>query len=194
VRLFIAVELSDTVIAAAMEAARELQRKVDGRVRASWAQPGNMHLTVRFIGAVEEGRAGAVIEALKPTLPVAEFDLALGSCGAFPSSSRPRVFWIGIARGGDALRAMHHACNQRLAPLGFAPEDRPFSAHLTLARVKETTAGSSALLREAVGSIRPAAAECRVRAATLFRSHLSSKGARYEPLLAIPCAPPTANC
>jgi 2'-5' RNA ligase len=193
-RLFIAVELDDAVLSAALETARELQHKVEGRVRASWIQPDNMHLTVRFIGEVEEDRAGAVLDVLRPPLGVPEFDLALGGCGAFPSSSRPRVFWIGIARGADALAAMHDEFNGRLELLGFAPEDRPFSAHLTLARVKELIRGSLNVMRDAVESTHPVPAECRIRSATLFRSHLSPKGARYERLLIIPCRPRTANC
>ena len=184
-RLFVAVELDEEVVAAAADAGRQLQRRVEEHVRASWIREENMHLTVRFIGEVAEDRVAAVTEALTPPLPVPPFDLTLGECGAFPSPSRPRVFWIGLSRGSDELRQVHDDLNRRLRPLGFEPEDRPFSAHLTLARVKEMRPQSRNVLREAIESIHPRPASCRIDAATLFQSQLSTKGARYTRLLRI---------
>src|SRR3954462_1926674 len=136
-RLFVAVELAEDVVAAPAATAAAVRRGLDARVHAAWVQPGNMHLTVRFIGEVDEERAGPLIRALALPLEVPPFVIELAGCGVFPPSGPPRVIWIGITQGFPSLAAMHAEFNRRLRPFGFEPERRPFSAHLTLARVKD---------------------------------------------------------
>jgi 2'-5' RNA ligase len=141
-----------------------------------------MHLTVRFIGHADDNRAAAVIEALIPALEIAPFDIELGGCGVFPPSGPPRVLWIGLTQGLPSLALMHDAFNQRLRPFGFEPESRPFSAHLTLARIKDAPRGAGRLVRDALTHIAPPRTQSRVTRATIFQSHLSSQGPRYEPI------------
>lgn len=181
-RLFVAVEISDAARRVANEAAEALRRAIGTRLRASWVSPANMHLTVRFIGHVADERAATVLETLAPPLGMEPFDVELDGPGAFPPSGAPRVIWIGVTRGLAGLSAMHDAFDRRLAPLGYAPDARPFSAHLTVARVKDAPKGSGALVREALRGITPAPTRWGVEHATVFRSHLSPRGPRYEAL------------
>ena len=76
-RLFVAVELNGDCIRVATETAAVLGRIVDPKIRAAWVSAANMHLTVRFIGHVDDGRAPAILEALAPPLDVAPFDVEL---------------------------------------------------------------------------------------------------------------------
>jgi 2'-5' RNA ligase len=181
-RLFVAVEIPDAARRVASEAAEALRRAVGARLRASWVSPANMHLTVRFIGQVADERAARVLEALAPPLGMEPFDVELAGPGAFPPSGAPRVMWIGVTRGLAELSAMHDAFDRRLAPLGYAPDSRPFSAHLTVARVKDAPKGSAAIVREALRGLTPSPTRWRVEHATVFRSHLSPRGPSYEAL------------
>jgi 2'-5' RNA ligase len=188
-RLFVAVELDDAVRRAADAAADALRRAIGSSLQARWVTPANMHLTVRFIGQVDEARGPAILEALSPPLATAAFDVELGACGAFPSSGAPRVIWIGLAAGLPALAELHAEFDRRLAPFGFAPETRPFTAHLTLARMRSDaprrageSKGASGVVQRAIRGVKPAPARCHVTRATVFQSHLSSRGPRYEPL------------
>jgi 2'-5' RNA ligase len=189
-RLFVAVELPDQVREAAQDAATVLERRVDRGVRLRWVSSDQMHLTVRFIGQVPDDSVQPLLGALAPPLPIAPFEVEFGGCGVFPRSGPPRVIWMGVSQGVRQLQAMHEECNRRLGVLGFEAEDRPFSAHLTLARIKEIGSHAARQLRDAIRDAQPAIVRCRVDSATLFKSELSPRGPRYSALLHVPL---TAN-
>jgi 2'-5' RNA ligase len=182
VRLFIAVEIDDVARRVAEETADALRQRIGARLRATWVPPANMHLTVRFIGQVDDDRAATLLDALAPRLGMTPFDVELSGCGVFPPSGAPRAIWIGLVRGLTALSAMHDELARRQARLGFTPESRPFRAHLTLARVKDAPKGSAVIVRDALRAVTPAPVRWRVDRATIFRSHLSPRGPRYEAL------------
>lgn len=147
-----------------------------------------MHLTVRFIGHVDDSRVPAVLGALAPPLPIAPFDIALDRCGAFPPTGPLRVFWIGLSAGLAGLQAMHHEFNRRLLPVGFAPEERPYTAHLTLGRVKDSRPDAARAARAALPAIEVPPVPSRIDHATVLQSLLSPRGATYRALLDVPCA------
>lgn len=131
---------------------------------------------------MEAARLEQVAAALATTAAGgASFDLALRGLGAFPSPTRPRVIWAGVARGGAELAALATGVEDALARLGFAREERPFSAHVTLGRVREPRRGPT--LAAALGAA--AGRELggfRVERLALMRSDLSPRGARYSVL------------
>src|SRR3954453_23271824 len=114
-RLFVAVELSSLVRDAAASVARELQRRLDPHMQWKWVSAGNMHLTVRFIGHVPDERVPAVLDAIRPPLALAPFELTLDGCGVFPASGPPRVVWIGFSCALTSLQAMHDELDSRLS-------------------------------------------------------------------------------
>ena len=181
-RLFVAVEIDDRARQAAEAVQRRLQKALDSTVTARWVAPGNLHLTVRFIGHVDDVRAPEVIAGLAAPLGIAPFDIELGECGAFPPRGAPRVLWIGVTQGLPSLALMHDAFNERLRPFGFEPEARAFSAHLTLARVKNAPRGAGRAVAEALDQVVVPTSRFRVNRATLFQSHLSPNGSRYAPV------------
>lgn len=187
-RLFIAVPVAEAVrvqIAEAVEATRP-PRGGGGQGGVRWVLPDGLHLTLKFLGSTEPGRLPAVREAIAATaLEAHPVTLGLRGVGAFPSAGRPRVLWIGLVRGQEALAAMAAGLDARLAPLGWPPETRPFRAHLTLARCDDPAAGRAALeeLDRAAGSLDLGWTAERL---VLFRSHLGHGPARYEPLQEAP--------
>jgi 2'-5' RNA ligase len=198
-RLFVGVELCEEARHAAGQTAAALRERFGRAVTARWISPENLHMTVRFIGHVADDLAPALIGQATAPLPISPFTIRLNGCGVFPRSGPPRVLWIGLTEGLAPLAEIHQELNRRLAPFGFEAEERPFSAHLTLARIKDleprTNPGSRersgsavAQLRQVVTAIAPTPAACTVSHATLFQSLLSPKGSRYEPLARIPFA------
>jgi 2'-5' RNA ligase len=185
-RLFVAVEVDDRTRLVAERVQKQLQCAWISAVKARWVPVDNLHLTVRFIGHVDDARATGIIDALTPPLDIPPFDIELGGCGAFPPSGPPRVAWIGLTRGLPALAAIHEGLNRRLEPLGFAPERRAFSAHLTLARMKDAPAAARRPVRAELERLTVPPVVFAVNRATVFESHLSSKGPRYEPVGFIP--------
>lgn len=130
-RLFIAIDPSDEVrgeIAA-------LCRGLDG---ARWLPPEQYHVTIRFLGEVDPEARARIAEALgsvrEPTFP-----LRLAGAGRFPPRRAPRVLWIGI-EPEERLGSLHSRIERQLSEAGLAAEEKPFSPHLTIARLREGTA------------------------------------------------------
>ncbi len=188
-RLFVAVEIGETLAARAAELSRELRRRAGDaapHARITWVPADRLHLTVRFIGEVEDERGEAVSAALQPPLAVNAFDLTLHGAGAFPKSGSPRVLWIGVTGGREPLVAIEREVTSRLTPLGIEEEARAYSPHLTVARLREPAGLRSARLLD--GLTDREIGNTRIDAITLFQSKLSPKGPTYTPLLRISCA------
>jgi RNA 2',3'-cyclic 3'-phosphodiesterase len=189
VRLFIGVELADAVSAAAADAALALQTALTTAApgfTARWIPRDNLHITLWFIGEVIEPRAGIIADRLREPFEVPTFSVHLAGCGAFPPSGPPRVLWIGSRAGTEPMRRLHDRLADRLVPLGLPPETRPFTPHLTIARVKDPGRAPSRLVRQVLAAAAGDCGESAVNAVTLFRSRLSPRGAAYEPLLRVP--------
>lgn len=156
----------------------------------AWVAPENFHITVKFLGGIDEARVSSVIDALRIAAAGRQaFDLEILALGAFPSPIRPRVLWAGVTEGRAPLGALAAAVDDALVPLGFARESRPFAAHVTLARIREPR--RTPALAEALG----AAASQRFGRVTiehlaLMRSDLSPRGARYFVLSNVPLLRP----
>jgi 2'-5' RNA ligase len=185
-RLFVAVEVDDAVRRACRRAAAEADAAIRTAVRTcdlKWVAIDNLHITVKFIGHVDEALGARILASLAAPFPCAAFEARLGGLGVFPPGGASRVVWVGLARGEESLRRVHEEVEGRLGELGIPRDDRPLSGHLTLARVREPVRGSGRVIREALGrlSVKPVA--WPVSHVTLFESRLSPKGATYTPLI-----------
>lgn len=185
-RVFVGVSVDDAVRRQAQRVIEEIRTRIGSRVNARWVPLENLHLTVRFIGHVGDDRAPALLDALAHPLEGRPFDIELSGCGRFPPRGAPRVLWIGLTRGLEALAALHEEFNRRVARFGYEPENRPFSAHLTLARVKDAPAASGRNVDEALSEITVTPVVQRVDRVTVFESRLSPGGPRYTPLRELP--------
>jgi RNA 2',3'-cyclic 3'-phosphodiesterase len=182
-RLFVAVEAPD----AWREAAAAVQRALPAEVRehARLVDLANMHVTLRFIGEVEEADVPALESALAEALPPVEVELTLGSVGTFGQPARTSVVWLGVAGDLEGLSALARRADAAVdAALGLEPETRRYFPHLTLARVRN---GVPAAARRAIAEWArevpaPPPHHFVAREALLVRSRLGGEGARYQVL------------
>jgi 2'-5' RNA ligase len=182
-RLFVAVEVAPAVAVAAAElidSLRERARRLAPWSRITWVTADRLHITVRFIGHVDADRAGVIRQALAPPLERDPFELTVAGVGTSPPKGPPRILWVGVTQGRQPLTAIEEYVGQRLSAVGIAPEERPYSPHLTLARVREAGGLCSAALLEVVKDTMLGATT--VEAITLFESRLSPKGPTYVAL------------
>lgn len=138
-RLFVAIDLPDEY----RNAVADIGRDLPGARRVPREQ---LHLTLRFIGEVSDDTFAAVRSALAGVKGAA-FPLALRGIGHFPPGRHPRVLWVGVDGGGQLLE-LQQEVELALIGAGVPPDERKFSPHLTLARLKETPPGQVAVLEE----------------------------------------------
>jgi 2'-5' RNA ligase len=146
-RVFVGIELPDAIKEQAAKAADDLRtrlRKTAPRADVRWVNAANLHITLWFIGEIDEPRVQRVSTALSVPYRSGRFDLRIEGAGAFPPSGAPRVFWLGIRTGREDLIVLHSEVQDRLVIQGFEPERRPYSPHLTLARVKDIRGAAAA--------------------------------------------------
>ncbi len=181
IRAFLAIQPADDVLRALKDLQRELG-DVGADVR--WVSPDAMHLTVQFLGDVREQEIPEIERGLREQFASVEpFDLECRGLGVFPNWKRPRVVWIGLH--GDGLNAVAESAETVLSPLGFPPEEREFSPHITIGRIRSARGWESlgrALKEHGERSI----GTSRIDHATLYRSQLRPDGAVYTPLLTLP--------
>lgn len=176
--------LPDAVRARVDEAAGELRRR-GGAV--SWVRAENLHLTLRFLGALDEAALGPVREALaEAAREVPPFHVAVGGFGGFPAVRAPRVIWVGVTAGAGPLGALHARLDAALARRGVPPEGRAFHPHVTLGRAREPRGAPG--LSELLGAAGEPFGEVAVDAVHLMRSELGPGGARYSVLAREPLA------
>jgi 2'-5' RNA ligase len=187
VRLFVGVELDDPLRAASAAAAEDLERQLR-RARSDllvrWTPEQNLHITLWFLGYVHDDKAIAVSASLQTTWSLPAFPFTISGAGVFPTSGPPRILWLGVTRGTDGFSDLNRELAERLVPLGYARESRPYHPHITVGRIKDASPASARTARAAFrcGDV----ASGHVRTVTLFVSRPVTGGARYDPLLRVP--------
>lgn len=152
----------------------------------SWVGTDNLHVTLKFLGDIEERRAEEIGSALAEAVAEIEaFDVALRGLGAFPTPARPRVIWAGVGSGEARLAVLAATVDQSLIRLGFPREARAFSAHITLGRVREPRR-DPALAEALARALDLELGATRVDRVVLMRSELSPRGARHSELATLP--------
>jgi 2'-5' RNA ligase len=192
VRLFVAAEIGERLAGRAEALIVEIKKRVAEmapRAGVTWLTAPRLHITITFIGEADDARAETVLRALAPPVSVPAFDLDLTGVGVFPTHGPPRAVWVGVQGGRDVLVAVEREVVSRLAPLGIPSEERPYSPHLTLARVRAAPGLRAASLLE--GLEKRSLGTTRIAAITLFESRLSPTGPTYVPLLRTSLGGPT---
>jgi len=153
-----------------------------------WVEPRGIHLTLKFLGSVEEAKVPALVQALTRACEgFGPFEVALSGLGVFPNPSRPRVAWVGLSGGVEKLLRLQEGMEKVLSPFGFPREDRAFTPHLTLARLKEGVAPDEArAFGQAFLRASPEAVSFNVEGISLMKSQLTPSGAIYTRLAFIP--------
>jgi 2'-5' RNA ligase len=182
-RLFFAVPMGEEVRSVVHEA---IGRIPLGDPPWRWIPPRNYHITLKFLGEVEEALLPGLVDAAScAAAGVSPFELSFGRFGAFPSFSRPRVLFYAADRGSEELVSLSGRLEEELDTLGFDRERRKFRAHLTLARVRNRLPLEARRILESLPGLEGTAHQL-VERFVLMQSTLSRAGARYDELGSFP--------
>jgi 2'-5' RNA ligase len=181
-RTFIAIELPERIKKKIEEVQAPL-RKTNTFV--SWVKPENIHVTLKFLGEVPEDKINEIFLATEKALEgTRKFTMSLKGMGAFPDSRRPRVIWLGAGSGEKELSFLANRVVEEMEKIGFPKEDRKFSAHFTIGRVKSPK--NIEKLMELVKSSDFQTEDIEVNEVVVMKSQLHPAGAIYTPLKKIP--------
>jgi len=147
-----------------------------------WVNGTQMHLTLKFLGNIEETKVQEISDALTSIAnSTREFTITLSNIGTFPNAKRPRVIWIGVDKGKNKLKLLAGQIETELDKLGFPKETRDFKSHLTLGRVKspKNLQNLTKLLTKTTFESQD---KIKIDKLILFQSTLTPKGAIYRKL------------
>lgn len=183
IRSFIAVELPEEVKKGLRRIQTELSLSRYSFVKC--VSPEGIHLTLKFLGNVAEPKIADIVRVMEQTSQgVRPFELQITEIGAFPNLKRPRVVWVGIRGELDKLIGWQKRLDDGLVPLGFEKETRPFTPHLTLARLRENCSPADRLQfgDMVAGTQVEVDYKFTVSSLNLMRSQLLPTGAVYSRL------------
>jgi len=186
-RSFIAIEIP-AGIQGAISQATMLMKKTLPKTLVRWVPSQNIHLTLKFLGNVSADNLERLAGALKIEAAAhPAFSMSVGGIGAFPTARRARVIWIGL-EPPPAMQILQRGVEATIAQMGYAPEERPFSAHLTIGRVgQHASASDLQLIRGVLDATRIGIlGTVRVDALQIFKSDLQPGGSVYTRLYALP--------
>ena len=179
-RAFIAIEISEEI--------KDTLGQIESHLKyagadVKWVKPEIAHLTLKFLGEIDEKKAGEVRAALDGVArSMRQFEVTLKDIGAFPKIEHPRVIWVGLDKGAGQALALASAVDEALVKTGFAKEERPFSPHITIGRVRSPL--NKDKLKEKMASASSAfqlssVPAHKVGSVVLFQSTLTPQGPIY---------------
>ena len=182
-RVFVAVGLSQDARRQLIDAVGRVQREVPDGIQ--WADPGGMHLTLKFLGNIPVSGVTPLVECTdKFSRNHQPFGLHLTGLGMFPNRRAPRVLWAGVDGDLDALSSLQQAAESSITGLGYLPEERAFSPHITLGRPRRNVSDSyrSRIAEVMLATEGPLPVSWQVESVEVMRSELHPSGARYTVL------------
>lgn len=194
IRTFLAVELSEplrtNLARLQLDLKQRLSREVSRDVRMSWIQPASIHLTIKFLGDIDEQLVSPMQEAMGQAIAgYQRLQIPLERLGSFPRPQQPRILWVGPSEGWELgeeakrLTSVYRAIEDCCRLLNLAPEDRPLSPHLTIARIKEGGRMMGQALAKSGVMDRPLSlGSLAVDSVALMRSELRPTGSVYTKL------------
>lgn len=187
IRSFIAIEVPRLLQVQLGELQKEI-KQAEADVR--WMPPGNIHLTLKFLGLVNNEFLEKITAILGPLIAGWKpFALRIRGLGCFPSIRNPRVLWVGIDQGKEEITSLQGAIEERAAEAALAKETRPFQPHLTLGRIQSPRRRGP--FAQAVENLKEAeVGTFQAREVFLFKSELRPSGAVYTKLKTFPMNEP----
>lgn len=185
IRTFIAIEIPEEI----QKRVALLAQSLSGSgTNVRWVKQENIHVTLKFLGDVEEARieelARSVAEVTKRMAP---FEVSLSVVGVFPSMRSPRIVWVGVGEGEETIEQLQKGIEENLARIGFPKEDRKYTPHITIGRVK-----SKRGVEELVAKLKQTSFNSepfRAEGVTVFGSKLTPQGPIYTKLREIGFSP-----
>ncbi|MDD5653088.1 MAG: RNA 2',3'-cyclic phosphodiesterase [Candidatus Omnitrophica bacterium] len=178
-RTFIAIELPKEI---KLELAKLQEYLKQSGADVKWVAPENIHLTLKFLGERDDKKIKEIeLIAEEIAKNHAGFEISLSSLGTFPGTNYPRVVWIGITQGAEQTEKIAAELEERIAKIGIPKEERGFSAHITIGRVKSNL-NKEKLIQELSSTQLMAGKNLKFKAGqiTLFKSTLTPRGPIYE--------------
>ena len=182
IRAFIAITLDPKVIDKIVDATAQLRPQMRS---IRWVAPANFHLTLKFLGGIDEAMIESIGASLRERLRLFQrFTINAKGLGVFPDLKRPRVLWVGLT--GDHLVSLASRVESALQPLGFTSETRKFTPHLTIGRWRQADRASNSPLRQLENWRVYEFGKSNVDRVHLIESVLKPNGASYNQLVAVP--------
>jgi 2'-5' RNA ligase len=180
IRAFLAIDPPEDILQAMSRLQEKLKREINGRI--SWTKSQGQHLTLKFFGDISTADVNNICTAVqKRIVSEPKLNLKIENLGVFPDARRPRVIWCGVTGDLEKLITLQKKLDDDFANIGFPAEDRPFQAHLTLGRIKDShglTGINEALTKYSAFT----AGEFSCKELILFQSRLTPQGATYTKL------------
>lgn len=180
-RCFIAIELDEVICQHLGALRKQLQTKLWGFEKGlKWVKPDNYHLTMKFLGDVDDSMIMDVCRACdRAAQSHQSFDIELGSVGTFPNAGAARVIWAGLTAGIEPVRSLYNSLEEQMHELRFNAEEKKFNPHTTLARIKLAETGRK--VSEIVANLQTLPFGIQtVEHLTIFQSVLENEGAAYN--------------
>ncbi len=193
-RSFVAVTPDETSRARIATLRVALEHAVgDAADALRWVGPAEAHITLHFLGDIEDRRVGEIAAALGERVTLAPFVMGLGAPVVSPRHGPPRVVWQAITQGESPLKALQEELGRRLVSAGLTVDPRPFTPHLTLARVRERQRRQARDLGACVQRVASPSISWRIGRVELYESDLSASRPRYRVLHATTLTGPSAD-
>jgi 2'-5' RNA ligase len=184
IRAFLAIEPPEDILQAMSRLQEKLKREISGRI--SWTKPQGQHLTLKFFGDITAEDIKNICAAVENRIVSgSSLNLKIEKMGVFPDARRPQVLWCGVTGDVEKLSVLQKQLDSDFASIGFPKEDRPFRAHLTLGRIKESR-GLSGISEALTKHNAFAAGEFGCKELILFQSRLLQQGSVYTKLAEFP--------
>lgn len=158
-----------------------VQQEFEGASGLDFVPPGDVHVTLSFLGDVDSEELPAVIDAIERGVgesDVSPFRVEFAGLGVFPSVEYIRVLWIGVREGSEELNRLHERIESGTTELGFEPDDHEFTPHATIARMRH--AGGKELVQRKLDELDPTVATKRIEEVCLTESTLTENGPDYQ--------------
>lgn len=180
IRAFIAIELPEELKIGLSQL--EAKLKSGKQTYIKWVDPNSIHLTLKFLGNITSNSTGEIARAMEEAARgIPPFHLEVKGVGVFPNLKRVQVAWVGLSGEVDKLSQLQQRLESSLEHLGFAPEKRKFTPHLTLARVRDQASlEERQRFGQLIAETRFEAGTIKVDAINLMRSQLTREGAIYS--------------
>jgi 2'-5' RNA ligase len=185
--VFVAIDVGDEVRREAQRVVSALTMKLEAAKtppKVAWVKPAVLHVTIKFIGELEEPAVEQLKPLLEPPIAMPPFEVQWRGIGTFPSNRHPRALWLGVINGAAQLAALESEVSRRLSGIDVELDERALLPHLTLGRVKMPGAGID--WPKVLQACEVRNVTSRVDRVTLYRSKLSQYGPNYTELVSAP--------
>jgi 2'-5' RNA ligase len=177
-RIFTAIDISEETRAKAADYIKSLREEFS-EVRVGWERPEKLHLTLKFLGDVDDEQLANLTAAVEVTAKrFADFKLQITQTGVFPSKRNARILWLGVRDEEGSLQMLNEILESECEKKGFAREKRNFKAHLTIARLREPHKSKELVERHLENEF--ASTEFEVSKIAIYESHLQKSGSIYK--------------